>query len=245
MSLPIHTPPRADGEEQADGEPSTHQPQGGPLHLSIPLISCPVSRAAVPRTWAWSLPSASESISLWLLAAPVFLCGMLPEAPFPSLPPLHALPRRVRASPACSPMSEWMLPHPQPRPSPPGPRPLPEASYLTSSLGDHEHTSYSTVNLNSGEVCLSPLDPRVHQPVHTLGSHRLLILPRLCQVLRLRVSFEALLGTSLVVQWPGLRAPNAAGPGLIPAQGTRSCMLQLKILHDAKKIWCSQTNKYF
>ena len=31
-------------------------------------------------------------------------------------------------------------------------------------------------------------------------------------------------GTSLVVQWLRLRAPNAGGPGLIPDQGTRSHM---------------------
>ncbi|TEA40519.1 hypothetical protein DBR06_SOUSAS15710059, partial [Sousa chinensis] len=32
------------------------------------------------------------------------------------------------------------------------------------------------------------------------------------------------LGTSLVVQWVRLRAPNAGGPGLIPGQGTRPRM---------------------
>ena len=31
-------------------------------------------------------------------------------------------------------------------------------------------------------------------------------------------------GTSLVVQWLGLHAPNAGGPGSIPGQGTRSHM---------------------
>ena len=31
-------------------------------------------------------------------------------------------------------------------------------------------------------------------------------------------------GTSLVVQWVRLRAPNAGGPGLIPGRGTRSRM---------------------
>ena len=31
-------------------------------------------------------------------------------------------------------------------------------------------------------------------------------------------------GTSLVVQWVRLHAPNAGGPGLIPGQGTRSHM---------------------
>ncbi|TEA34054.1 hypothetical protein DBR06_SOUSAS2310164, partial [Sousa chinensis] len=41
---------------------------------------------------------------------------------------------------------------------------------------------------------------------------------------------------SLVVQWRKLRAPNAGGPGLIPGQGTRSHMLQLKSLHATTKI---------
>ena len=36
-------------------------------------------------------------------------------------------------------------------------------------------------------------------------------------------------GTSLVVQWLRLCAPNAGGPGLIPGQGTRSHMLQLRV----------------
>ena len=35
-------------------------------------------------------------------------------------------------------------------------------------------------------------------------------------------------GTSLVVQWLRLRIPNSGGPGSIPGQGTRACMLQLK-----------------
>ena len=37
-----------------------------------------------------------------------------------------------------------------------------------------------------------------------------------------------LTGTSLVVQWLRLCAPNAGGPGSIPGQGTGSCMQQLK-----------------
>ena len=44
------------------------------------------------------------------------------------------------------------------------------------------------------------------------------------------------LGTSLVVQWLRLHAPNARGLGSIPGQGTRSRMLQLKILHVATRI---------
>ncbi|TEA30370.1 hypothetical protein DBR06_SOUSAS27510010, partial [Sousa chinensis] len=40
---------------------------------------------------------------------------------------------------------------------------------------------------------------------------------------------------SLVVQWLRLHAPNSEGTGLIPGQGTRSCMPQLKILHAATK----------
>ena len=42
--------------------------------------------------------------------------------------------------------------------------------------------------------------------------------------------------TSLVVQWLRLWAPNAGGLGSIPGQGTRSHMLQLKILNVATKL---------
>ena len=57
-------------------------------------------------------------------------------------------------------------------------------------------------------------------------------------------------GTSLV-QWLRLLTPSAVGPGLIPDQGTRShvmqlrvCMLKLKILRALTKAWHSQINKY-
>ena len=53
-------------------------------------------------------------------------------------------------------------------------------------------------------------------------------------------------GTSLVVQWLRLRAPNAGGPGSNPGQGSRSHIPQLKILYVAMKILCarcSQINK--
>ena len=47
-------------------------------------------------------------------------------------------------------------------------------------------------------------------------------------------------GTSLVVQWVRLCAPNAGGPGLIPGQGTRSLMrATMKIPHAATKTWRS------
>ena len=59
-------------------------------------------------------------------------------------------------------------------------------------------------------------------------------------------------GTSLVVQWLRLHAPNAGGMGSIPGQGTRSHMLplrvhmpQLKILHATTKTRYRQINKYF
>ena len=67
-------------------------------------------------------------------------------------------------------------------------------------------------------------------------------------------------GTSQVVQGLRLQAPYAGCPGLIPGQGTRShmpqlrvCMLPLKILHAATKIkilhvptktQCSQIRKF-
>ena len=37
---------------------------------------------------------------------------------------------------------------------------------------------------------------------------------------------EKMMGTSLVVQWLRLHTPNAGGPGSIPSQAARSCMLQ-------------------
>ena len=58
------------------------------------------------------------------------------------------------------------------------------------------------------------------------------------------------LGTSLVVQWVRLHAPNAGGLGLIPGGETRSRMLlQLRVLmpqlekdtlHSATNTWSSQ-----
>ena len=51
--------------------------------------------------------------------------------------------------------------------------------------------------------------------------------------------------TFLVVQGLTLHAPNAGAPGLIPGQGTRSHMPQLKknnIPHSATKTWPSQIN---
>ena len=54
------------------------------------------------------------------------------------------------------------------------------------------------------------------------------------------------LGTSLVVQWLRIYAPNAGGPSSIPGQGTKSHMLQrrLKILRATGETWCSQISKY-
>ena len=46
-------------------------------------------------------------------------------------------------------------------------------------------------------------------------------------------------GISLVVQRLGLRTPNAGGLDLIPGQGTRSCMPQLKIPHAATERSCT------
>ena len=50
--------------------------------------------------------------------------------------------------------------------------------------------------------------------------------------------------TSLVIQWLRLCIPNAGGShGLIPGQGTRFYMPQLKISYATTKAWCSQINK--
>ena len=46
-------------------------------------------------------------------------------------------------------------------------------------------------------------------------------------------------GTSLVVQWLRLRAPNAGGLSLTPGQGTRSHMLQIRVRMLQLKIPCA------
>ena len=52
---------------------------------------------------------------------------------------------------------------------------------------------------------------------------------------------QALGGTSLVVQWLRLQAPNAGGPGSIPGQGSRPYMPQLR-LSTAKEINIKEKN---
>ena len=49
------------------------------------------------------------------------------------------------------------------------------------------------------------------------------------------------IGTSLVVQWPRLCAPNAGGSSLIPGQGTRPHMPQLRVRMLQLKIPCATT----
>ena len=46
--------------------------------------------------------------------------------------------------------------------------------------------------------------------------------------MQVNIKSITIVGTSLVVQWLRLCAPNAGGLGLIPCQGTGSRMLQLK-----------------
>ena len=48
-------------------------------------------------------------------------------------------------------------------------------------------------------------------------------------------------GNSLMAQWLRIWAPNAGGLRLIPGQGTRSSMPQLKIPHVATKILWATT----
>ena len=51
---------------------------------------------------------------------------------------------------------------------------------------------------------------------------------------------EERVGTSVVVQWLGLHALHAGGPGSIPGQGTRSHILQLRVLFPILKVHMSQ-----
>ena len=53
------------------------------------------------------------------------------------------------------------------------------------------------------------------------------------------------LGTSPVVQWLRLHAPNEGGRGSIPGRGTGPHMPQLKIPHVTTETWRSQINNYF
>ena len=55
-----------------------------------------------------------------------------------------------------------------------------------------------------------------------------------------------------MTHWLRLHAPNAGGPGAIPSQGTRSHMLQLRVLMPQLRSWQAvtktrhnQINKYF
>ena len=48
-------------------------------------------------------------------------------------------------------------------------------------------------------------------------------------------------GNSLMAQWLRIWAPNAGGPHLIPGQGTRSSMPQLKIPRVVTKILWAAT----
>ena len=58
-----------------------------------------------------------------------------------------------------------------------------------------------------------------------------------------RMLFSKSLGTSLMVSWLRLCAPNAGGLGSISGQGTRSHTPQLKIQHATTKTWHSQINQ--
>ena len=48
-------------------------------------------------------------------------------------------------------------------------------------------------------------------------------------ILSLVIKDTYIYGTSLVVQWLRLCAPNTGAPSSIPSQGTRSHMLQLRV----------------
>ena len=50
--------------------------------------------------------------------------------------------------------------------------------------------------------------------------------------------------TSLGLQWLRIHAHNSGGLGLVPAQGTRFHMPQLKILHATTKTQCCQVTTY-
>ena len=81
-------------------------------------------------------------------------------------------------------------------------------------------------SLNLGIPLSSPRDKGSH-----LGKHK---------YVSLYCKFKIYHGEFLVIQWLRLRLPNAGGLGLIPEQGTRSYMPQLKSPYAAIKTRRSQ-----
>ena len=49
--------------------------------------------------------------------------------------------------------------------------------------------------------------------------------------------YDEFIGTSLVVHWLRLHAPNAGGLGSIPGQGSRSHMLKIRVHIAGTKIF--------
>ena len=59
-----------------------------------------------------------------------------------------------------------------------------------------------------------------------------------------RIRLQCRRGTSLGVPWLRHHTPDAAGLSLIPGQGTRSHVQQLKSLHAAMKVWNATTKTW-
>ena len=118
--------------------------------------------------------------------------------------------------------------------------------FLFPPLGQfYPHNVFPLCLLNYLRLHFSPSWSQTHLPtlvswlIHT-------------ETERLNSRRYVILGISLVVQWLRLSSPTAGGPGLIPGQGTRSHLLQLRvhilqleILHATAKTWCSHINKFF
>ena len=113
--------------------------------------------------------------------------------------------------------------------------------FLFPPLGQfYPHNVFPLCLLNYLHLHFSPSWSQTHLPtlvswlIHT-GTERL------------KSRRYVILGISLVVQWLRL-----SSPGLIPGQGTRSHLLQLRvhilqldILHATAKTWCSHINNFF
>ena len=92
--------------------------------------------------------------------------------------------------------------------------------------GPVPYNSIGTINQN---YSLSPIEAKSHDPLHQIS----------CSVFILVAHSQTIRAT---VRWLIFHAPNAGDPGLIPGQGTKSSMsqlrvdmLQLKIPHTATK----------
>ena len=110
----------------------------------------------------------------------------------------------------------------------PTPVPLPEKSHGQKSLADYSPKSCkeSDTTEKLSTQYTKNITQKTLKSIYKSGA--LTLLPNtICSRINCKVNYTGN-GTSLLVQWLKLRAPNAGGLGSNPGQGTRFHMLQLR-----------------